>query len=138
MATITNVCRKSGNVYKAVMRLRGIKSFSKTFKLRKNAKAWAERKERNIDEARAHGNDRVRVLTLKELVRAYERHYSGKNMSAIFCLSWWVREIGGMKLVDITKQTIRAGLRKLETREVRHRDGKRKIKSFTKTRARPR
>jgi hypothetical protein len=98
MATITKVCRKSGNAYKAVIRLRGIKPFSKTFKLRKDAKAWAERRERNIDEARAHGNDRVRTLTLKELVRAYERHFSGKNLSAIFCLSWWVGEIGDMRL----------------------------------------
>jgi hypothetical protein len=54
--TITKVCRKSGNAYKAVIRLRGTKPFSKTFKLRKDAKAWAERMERNIDEARAHGS----------------------------------------------------------------------------------
>jgi len=110
MATITKVCRKSGNAYKALIRLRGVKPFSKTFKLKKDAKAWSERIERNIDEARAHGNDRIRTLTLKELVRAYERHYSGKNLSAIFCLNWWVCEIGGMRVIDITKQTIRDGL----------------------------
>ena len=135
MATITKVCRKSGNAYKAVIRLRGIKPFFKTFKLRKDAKAWAERKERNVDEVRAHGNERVRSLTLKELVRTYERHYSGKNLSAIFCLNWWVGEIGDMRVVDITKQTIRDGLRKLETHDVRRRDGKGKPKIVTKTRA---
>jgi len=40
MATISKVCRKSRDAYKAVIRLRGIKSFSKTFKLRKDA-YWA-------------------------------------------------------------------------------------------------
>jgi len=55
MATITKVCRKSGDAYKAVIRLRGVKPFSKTFRLRKHAKAWAERMERDRDEARAYG-----------------------------------------------------------------------------------
>ncbi len=86
MAAITKVCRKSGYAYKAVIRLRGIKPFSKTFKLRKDAKAWSERMERNIEEARAHGNDYARTLTLKELVGTYIHQYTGKNHSAYSCL----------------------------------------------------
>lgn len=69
MATIVKVARKTGDAYKAVIRLRGIKPFSKTFRRKTDARAWAERMERNIDEARAHGNDRTRVMTLRELIR---------------------------------------------------------------------
>lgn len=54
MATITKVCRKSGDAYKAVIRLRGSKTFSKTFKLRKHAKAWADRVERDTEASRAY------------------------------------------------------------------------------------
>jgi len=39
MATITKVRRKSGDAYKAVIRLRGAKPFSKTFRLMKHARA---------------------------------------------------------------------------------------------------
>jgi len=56
MATITKVCRKSGDAYKAIIRLRGSKTFSKTFKLRKHAKAWSSRVERDIEASRAYGN----------------------------------------------------------------------------------
>jgi len=51
MATITKVARKNGDAYKAVIRLRGIKPFSKTFRRKTDARAWAERMERNIEEA---------------------------------------------------------------------------------------
>jgi hypothetical protein len=57
MATITKVCRKSGDAFKAVIRLRGVKPISKTFKLRKHAKAWSDRMERDVDEARAYEPD---------------------------------------------------------------------------------
>lgn len=135
MATITKVVRKTGHAYKAVIRLRGTKPFSKTFKLRKDAKAWAERVERDIDEARAYGNTRVRAMTLRELVRAYERQYTGNNHSAFSCLKEWVRVMGDMALVDITRQVIREELRELETYEVRCRDEKGKIKTVKKSRA---
>jgi hypothetical protein len=71
MATITKVCRKSGDAYKAVIRLRGSKPFSKTFKLRKYAKAWAERMERDIEASRAYGNAAARTMTLGELIRHF-------------------------------------------------------------------
>ena len=58
MSTITKVCRKSHDAYKAVIRLRGSKTFSKTFKLRKHAKAWADRMERDIDASRAYPDGR--------------------------------------------------------------------------------
>ena len=71
MATITKVCRKTGDAYKAVIRLRGIKPFSKTFRRKTDARAWAERMERNIEEVRIHGNDYARTMTVGKLVRHY-------------------------------------------------------------------
>ena len=64
MATITKVCRKSGDAYKAMIRLRGVRPFSKTFKLKKDAKVWANRIERDIDEARAYGNRGLRRVCI--------------------------------------------------------------------------
>jgi hypothetical protein len=94
MATISKVCRKSDDAYKAVIRLRGIKPFSKTFKLKKDAKVWALRMERNIDEARAYGNRALRNLTLAELIKVKIKKYSGKDKSAISNLNWFVAEYG--------------------------------------------
>ena len=62
MATITKVCRKSGDAYKAVIRLRGSKTFSKTFKLRKPAKAWADRIDQDTEASRAYGNEHARTM----------------------------------------------------------------------------
>ena len=61
MATITKVARKTGDAYKAVIRLRGIKPFSRTFKRKTDARAWAERMERDIEQARVYGNDNARI-----------------------------------------------------------------------------
>ena len=64
MATITKVCRKSGDAYKAMIRLRGVSPFSKTFKLKKDSGVWANRMERDIDETRAYVNRALRNLKL--------------------------------------------------------------------------
>jgi hypothetical protein len=72
MATITKVCRKSGDAYKAMIRLRGVKPFSKTFKLKKDAKVWANRMERDIDEARAYGN-RALLPSIRVMLRNLNR-----------------------------------------------------------------
>lgn len=92
MATIVKVCRKSGDAYKAVIRLRGVKPFSKTFKLRKFAKAWAERMERNPDEARAYGTRAVRKMILAELIEDKIREQPSNDTSFISNLHWWKRE----------------------------------------------
>jgi hypothetical protein len=93
MATIVKVCRKSGNAsYKAVIRLRGVKPFSKTFKLKKDAKAWADRMERDIDATRAYGNRNVRNMTLADLIGERIREHPSNDSSLISNLSWWKRE----------------------------------------------
>ena len=107
MATITKVCRKTGDAYKALIRLRGVNPFSKTFKLKKDAKVWALRMERNIDEARAYGNRALRNLTLAELIREKIKEYPGKDKSAISNLNWFVAEYGRMRVLDIDRSLVR-------------------------------
>jgi integrase len=135
MATITKVARKTGDAYKAVIRLRGIKPFSKTFRRKTDARAWAERMERNIEEARIHGNDHARTLTLKELVREYIDQYTGNNHSVYGCLEWWVREYGDLKLTEITRQTVRDGIKSLEIYSVNRKDKNGEVQMIIKQRA---
>jgi hypothetical protein len=113
MTTIVKVCRKSGDAYKAVIRLRGVKPFSKTFRLKKHAKTWAERMERDLDEARAHGNRAMRYMTLAELIKGKVQKNPGKDKSAISNLNWWAREYGSMELLDFDRSVIREAMSKL-------------------------
>ena len=137
MATITKVCRKSGDAYKAMIRLRGVRPFSKTFKLKKDAKVWANRIERDIDEARAYGNRGLRNLTLAELIKEKIQKYPGKDNSAISNLNWWKREYGSMRLLDIDRAVIREALSKLMSGDATRGNGKGKSKTFGRKRAPP-
>ena len=49
MATIIKVARKSGHVYKAVVRRKGSQPVSKCFNLKKDAQQWAHSTERKIN-----------------------------------------------------------------------------------------
>jgi hypothetical protein len=120
MATITKVCRKSGDAYKAVIRLRVSKTFSKTFKLRKHAKAWADRIERDIEASRAYGNAHARTMTLSELIRLYIHYRPKQDKSGISNLNWWKRQYGSMKLVDINRTVVRSALNRLLAEDATH------------------
>ena len=138
MATITKVTRNSGHAYKAVIRLKNIQPFSKTFKLKADAKAWATRIERNIDEARAHGNTAARQMTLSGLIEDYVTHRVVKGAASN--LAWWKRELGNRKICEIDRTVIRTALRELKTGEGRRghgydEAGKPKTKSTGKQRA---
>jgi hypothetical protein len=135
MATITKVCRKSGDAYKAMIRLRGVRPFSKTFKLKKDAKVWANRMERDIDEARAYGNRALRNLTLAELIKERIEKNPGKDKSAISNLNWWKREYGSMRLLDIDRSVIREAMAKLIAGEGTRGNGKGKSKPIGRKRA---
>jgi hypothetical protein len=135
MATITKVRRKSGDAYKAVIRLRGEKPFSKTFKFKKNAKAWAARMERDIDEARAYGNRVVRNMTLADLIKERIEESPLHDKSAISNLNWWMREYGSMRLLDINRIVIREALAKLKEGDATRGNGRGKSKSIGRKRA---
>jgi hypothetical protein len=114
MATITKGCRKTGDACKAVIRLRGAKPFTKTFKLRKHARAWADRMERDIEASRAYGNAAARTMTLSELIRLYIHYNPKQDKSGISNLNWWKREYGEMKLAAIDRSVARAALNRLK------------------------
>lgn len=135
MATITTVRRKSGNAYKAMIRLRGVTPFSKTFKLKKDAKVWATRMERDIDEARAYGNRALRNLTLAELIKEKIEKNPGKDQSAISNLNWWKREYGSVRVLDIDRSVIREAMAKLIAGEGTRGNGKGKSKPIGRKRA---
>lgn len=135
MATITKVRRKSGTAYKAVIRLRGVKPFSKTFKLRKDAKTWAERMERDIDARRAYGNQHARGMTLGELIEQFVIHHPDQDNSGISNLNWWKREYGAMKLIDIDRSVIRDAMNNLAAGDATRGDGRGKRKSRGRKRA---
>jgi hypothetical protein len=98
--------------------LRGEKPFSKTFKFKKNAKAWAARMERDIDEARAYGNRVVRNMTLADLITERIEESPLHDKSAISNLNWWMREYGSMRLLDIDRIVIREAMAKLKEGEM--------------------
>lgn len=123
MATIIKVSRKSGDAYKAVIRLRGVKPFSKTFSLKKLARAWAERMERDINASRAYGNQQVRQMTLAELIRLYIHKYPEHYKSGVSNLNWWMREYGERTLVDIDRTVIREALNRLKDSDAMHGNG---------------
>ena len=109
--------------------MRGSKTFSKTFKLRKHAKAWAGRIERDVEASRAYGNARARTMTLSELIRLYIRHRPKQDKSGISNLNWWKREHGEMKLVEIDRSVVRAALNRLKEEDATHGNGEGKRKS---------
>jgi integrase len=129
MATITKVCRKKGDAYKAVIRLRGSKTFSKTFKLRKHAKAWAERMERDVEASRAYGNAAARTMSLSELIRLYVHNNPKQDKSGLSNLNWWKREYGEMKVVEIDRSLVRTALNRLKEEDATHGNGEGKRKS---------
>jgi integrase len=135
MATISKVSRKSGDAYKAMIRLRGVNPFSKTFKLKKDAKVWAIRMERDIDEARAYGNRALRNMTLAELIKERNKEYPSKDKSVISNLNWWKREYGSMRLLDIDRTVIREAMVKLKEGDATRGNGKGKSKSVGRKRA---
>lgn len=135
MATIIKVSRKSGYAYKAHIRLRGEKPFSQTFKLKKDAIAWATRIERDIDEARAYGNRALRNMTLADLIEARFNDSPIKDKSAISNLKWWKREYGNMRLLDIDRMVIREAIAKLMAGDATRGNGKGKAKSIGRKRA---
>lgn len=74
MATIISVPRVKGTRYKAVIRLEGIKPYSRTFKTRKAAQHWVREQESDVDMARAGGDVQAQRMTLAELCDDYMMH----------------------------------------------------------------
>lgn len=134
MSTIVRVPRQSGFAYKALIRLKGVKPFSKTFLLRKDAKTWAERMERDIDTARAHGNAVVRQMTLSDLIKKYVAQ-PGLDKATITNLNWWRREYGDHKIIDIDRSTIREGLASLKAGLAHRGNGRGKSTATNRKRA---
>jgi hypothetical protein len=71
MSTIVTIPRVKGTRYKAVIRLAGVKPFSRTFNTRKAAEHWAKHQEDNVDLLRAGVDIKALRMTLASLCDDY-------------------------------------------------------------------
>jgi integrase len=120
--------------YRATIQLKGIKPYSRNFSLKKNAQAWEKQQAKDIETARANGDPVARTLTLKELIRAYTtENQVGK--ATVINLGWWKREYGARRVLDISADTVREGLRTLRAGNAHRGDGKGKRKETSRPRS---
>lgn len=64
-------------------------------------------------------------MTLTELIRLYIHYYTKQEKSGISNLTWWKREYGEMKLVEIDRSVVRAALNRLKEEDATHGNGAR-------------
>jgi integrase len=124
VATIIPVSRVKGTRYKAIIRLAGIKPYSRMFKTRRAAEHWARLQESDIDLARAGVDVQAQHMTLAELCDDYMLHgWKGKDQNRERHVAWWREELGQIRVRDLSKQQIRAKLRLYKAGRVRRYDG---------------
>lgn len=99
--------------YRAEIRIKGAKSYSKTFFRLTDAKLWAQKNSENTQRLAA-GISPTNQYTLSEAIERYrEEATSVIRMSAVkFILTWWEKELGEIYLSTITP----ADLIKLRTK----------------------
>lgn len=141
MATIVPVPRVKGNVYKAVIRLEGVKPYSRTFKTRKAAQQWARQQESDIDLASAGVDVHAQRMLFSALCDDYMLNgWKGKGRGRQSHVAWWREQLGAVRVRDLSKQQIRALLREYKAGKVRrydgaHANGKAKTKEVNKARS---
>lgn len=137
MATIRKILRKSGTVYKAIIKQRGIELKSKTFTLKRDALAWVKRLESDQDLMDALGS-RGAAMRFSELVDDYVLQWSGKSDSQLQLARYWLEAFGKHRLADITHDLIRQQLKAVESGFCQVGAGRNKTKGACKTIARTR
>lgn len=124
MSTIVTVPRVNGIRYKALIRLAGVKPYSRTFTTRKAAEHWAKHQEDNIDLLRAGIDIKALRMTLAELCDDYMlKGWKGKDQGRPYHVQWWREQLGARVVQDIAKQEVRAKLREYKAGKVRRYDG---------------
>jgi hypothetical protein len=101
METIIKVQRKAGTSYKAIIRQRGLKPFSETFKSKSAARAWLKRVEADDELCRARGNRKAAGKTVSDLIDNYIHQYEKKDLGRLAILAYWKDRIGTVKVGDL-------------------------------------
>lgn len=124
MSTIVTIPRTKGIRYKAVIRLTGVKPYSKTFTTRRAAEHWAKHQEDNVDLLRAGVDIKALRMTLADLADDYMLNsWKGKDQGRPYHVRWWRGQLGASVVQEITKQQVRAKLREYKVGRVRRYDG---------------
>lgn len=134
MATIRKIERKTGFVYKAIIKQRGVAVKSKTFDRKTDAVAWAKRVEADQDLMEAFGS-RGASMKISELVDQYALQWRGKCPRQIPRAEYWAACFGQYKIVDINADMIRKQLKEFESGQCVRGDGKGKTKALARTRS---
>lgn len=114
MATFTKRYTSKGEVrYRASIRIKGSKPYSKTFMRLTDAKQWALQNEERA-QRRISGLASTKQYTLAEAIERYRVEYlpSIKRAAVKYVLKWWEEELGDVYLSTITP----ADLIKLRTK----------------------
>ena len=115
MATIQKVSNKNGTVsYRAIIRLKGTKPVSKTFRTKRLAQQYARRLEGDRELLAATGSNPVRGMCLYDLIAEYLTQYTKKDKIILYRLAWWSAHYGHLMLDTVDAGVIRKGLANLE------------------------
>ena len=106
MATIS---KTPAGTFKAIIRKHGRVIKTKTFKLKKHARQWAQRIEGDKDAMNAFGLPGA-SMTLSQLIDEYVNWQTNKDKNISFKASFWSDALGTVKLMDIDGAMIRDAL----------------------------
>ena len=93
MAAITKLSQKFGIKYRVTINMAGVRPFSRNFKTKKTAVAWAKKTEGDLEVSRVEGNNAARNLNLSELITEL---VSSRpiNPATVIALAWlWPRVV---------------------------------------------
>ena len=133
MAAITAISQKSGVRYRVTIDMPGIRTFSRSFRTKKNARTWAKKTEGSLEEARVQGNNLARNLTLDVLITELANSCT-LNKATAGALTWWKDNYGHELCILLDKTTIRDALKSLSEGQARRGNGKGKSKVTTRQR----
>jgi integrase len=111
MATIEKLARKTGVVYKAVIRRQGHGKLSRTFKSADDAKKWARKTEVALDSGDAGLTTEGQRHTLLEAIERFRLEVLPKRNPSTRPnysrhLDYWARELGHLRLSNLTPAAI--------------------------------
>ena len=112
MSTIVQIPRVKGDVFKAIVRIKGIKPYSRTFQIRKAAEHWLAAEKETVDLVSAGVDIEVVRMTFTELCDEYlEKGWKGKDGGRAYHVAWWREQLGKHSAQKLTKQQVKAALR---------------------------
>jgi integrase len=110
MASIRERKKRDGSkVFAVQVRQRGFPAITATFPTIRMAQRWAKTKEAEMIEGRHFRSPEARRRTVAEAIDRYTREVlpekRSKNMHSA-ALPWWQRQIGHLKLAEVTQATV--------------------------------